>query len=252
MRAGLEAGDGMALLIKSGRIITATDDYTADIYCADHAVTRIDRHIDPAECGPGVEIVEAAGKYVFPGFIDPHVHVYLPFMGTFAKDTWESASKAALVGGTTTLVEMICPGRGEDPVDAFELWLGKAVGTSACDFSFHMGVTRWDESMPAKLRSIVERGIRSFKVFLAYKGALGIDDRELYHALKLAAELGVVVTAHCGRLVPRSACTSRAAVAVELPDVADFLDHVQVQIGDDDLVLVAGRLAMILPRGSQK
>ncbi|MCG3122941.1 MAG: D-hydantoinase [Phycisphaerales bacterium] len=187
----------MALLIKSGRIITATDDYTADIYCADHAITRIERHIDPAACGPGVEVVDAAGKYVFPGFIDPHVHVYLPFMGTFAKDTWESASRAALVGGTTTLIEMICPGRGDDPVDAFELWLSKAQGRSACDFSFHMGVTRWDDSMPGKLRSIVERGIRSFKVFLAYKGALGVDDRELYHTLKLAADLGIVVTAHC-------------------------------------------------------
>ncbi|MCK6476595.1 MAG: dihydropyrimidinase [Phycisphaerales bacterium] len=187
----------MALLIKSGRIITATDDYTADIYCADHAITRIERHIDPAACGPGVEVVDAAGKYVFPGFIDPHFHVYLPFMGSFAKDTWESASRAALVGGTTTLIEMICPGRGDDPVDAFELWLSKAQGRSACDFSFHMGVTRWDDSMPGKLRSIVERGIRSFKVFLAYKGALGVDDRELYHTLKLAADLGIVVTAHC-------------------------------------------------------
>ncbi len=80
-----------------------------------------------------------------PGFIDPHVHIYLPFMGTRAKDTHESASKAALVGRTTTFIEMICPGRDDQPMDAFELWLGKAQGASGCDFSFHMGVTRYDE-----------------------------------------------------------------------------------------------------------
>ncbi len=187
----------MSLLITNARIVTSTDDYAADVYCENETISRIALGISPASCAAGTEVIDASGKILFPGFIDPHVHIYLPFMGTYAKDTWETASRAALVGGTTTLIEMICPGKGDQPLEAFELWLGKAKGVSACDFSFHMGVTRWDEVAESQLREIVSRGIRSFKVFLAYKGALGVDDRELYHALRLAKELGVVVTAHC-------------------------------------------------------
>ncbi len=187
----------MAILLRNARVITATDDYHADVYAAGETITRIEQSIDPKSCAPGTEVIDAAGKYLFPGFIDPHVHVYLPFMGTYAKDTWETASRAAIVGGTTTLVEMICPGKTDEPKAAFETWLSKAKGVSACDFTFHMGVTRWDDLAEKQFREIVKRGIRSFKVFLAYKGALGVDDRELYHALKLAKELGVVVTAHC-------------------------------------------------------
>lgn len=187
----------MPLLITNGRILTATDDYSADVFCAGETITRIEKGIDPKSCPPGTEVIDASGKYVFPGFIDPHVHVYLPFMGTYAKDDWESASRAALLGGTTTLIEMICPGKSDEPMAAFETWLGKAQGKSACDFTFHMGVTRFDDLAEKQFRDIVKRGIRSFKVFLAYKGALGVDDRELYHTLKLAKELGVVVTAHC-------------------------------------------------------
>jgi dihydropyrimidinase len=186
----------MGLLIRNGRVITATDDYHADIFCDGETISRIERSLDPRSF-PGAEVIDAAGKYVFPGFIDPHVHVYLPFMGTYAKDTWETAGRAAIVGGTTTLIEMICPGKTDEPMSAFETWLGKASGTAACDYTFHMGVTRYDALAEKQLREIVKRGVTSFKVFLAYKGALGVDDRELYHTLKLAAELGVVVTAHC-------------------------------------------------------
>lgn len=187
----------MALLIRNGRIITSTDDYAADILCAGETITRIERGIDPKSLPQGTEVIDASGKYVFPGFIDPHVHVYLPFMGTYAKDTWATASRAALVGGTTTLIEMICPGKSDEPAAAFETWLSKASGIASCDFTFHMGVTRFDPAAEKQFREIVARGIRSFKVFLAYKGALGVDDRELFHTLRLAKQLGVVVTAHC-------------------------------------------------------
>src|SRR5690242_13793661 len=169
----------MSLLIKNGEIITASERYVADIFCENETITRIDKNI-PAP--PGAEVLDASGKYIFPGFIDPHVHVYLPFMGTYAKDTWETASRAALVGGTTTLIEMICPGKQDQPMAAFETWLSKAQGIASCDFTFHMGVTRYDAESEKQFRDIVGRGIRSFKVFLAYKGALGVDDRELYHA----------------------------------------------------------------------
>ena len=184
----------MSLLIQNGDIVTPDTRLTADILCEGETITRIAPGIAPP---PGAEIIDASGCHVFPGFIDPHVHIHLPFMGTLAKDTWESASRAALMGGTTTLIEMICPARTDDALTAFEHWLANAEGQSACDFTFHMGVTRWDAQTEAQLREIVRRGITSFKVFLAYKGAFGVDDTELYRTLKLAAELGVTVTAHC-------------------------------------------------------
>jgi len=184
----------MSVLIKNGEIVTASERYIADILCEGETITRIDRNLQPPR---GAEVIDAKGKYVFPGFIDPHVHIYLPFMGTFAKDTYETASQAALVGGTTTLIEMCCPARKDDAFEGFELWMSQAVGKSACDFSFHMGVTRFDDKTEKQLREIVKRGISSFKIFLAYKGAFGVDDAELYHTLKLAKELGVIVTAHC-------------------------------------------------------
>jgi dihydropyrimidinase len=184
----------MSLLIKNGEIITASERYVADIFCENETISRIDKNIAAAA---DTEVIDATGKFIFPGFIDPHVHIYLPFMGTFAKDTHATASKAALVGGTTTLIEMICPGRTDKPLEAFELWLGKAQGNSACDFSFHMGVTRYDEAAERDFKEIVARGVTSFKIFLAYKGALGVTDEELYKTLRLARQLGVIVTAHC-------------------------------------------------------
>jgi dihydropyrimidinase len=184
----------MPLLIKNGEIVTADSRARADIFCEGETITRIGAGL---EAPPGTQVVDAAGKYVFPGFIDPHVHVTLPFMGTLAKDTYESASRAALAGGTTTLIEMCCPARSEDALAGFEHWMAQAAGRSACDFTFHMGATRFDSTTESGLREIVRRGVSSFKVFLAYKGAFGIDDTELYGTLRLARELGVVVTAHC-------------------------------------------------------
>jgi dihydropyrimidinase len=184
----------MSLLIKNGEIITADSRYKADIFCEGETISVIGKDLAPPV---GSEVIDATGKYIFPGFIDPHVHIYLPFMGTFAKDTYETGSQAALIGGTTTLIEMCCPARTDDTLASFEHWMSKAVGKSACDFSFHMGVTKFDDTSEAQLREIVRRGISSFKIFLAYKGAFGVDDTELYRTLKLAKELGVIVTAHC-------------------------------------------------------
>jgi len=184
----------MALLIRNGEIVTADARYTADIYVEDETITRIGQNL---EAPAGAEIIDATGKLVFPGFIDPHVHIYLPFMGTFAKDTHATASQAALVGGTTTYIEMVCPARSDDVMEAYQLWKGKAEGQSACDYAFHMGVPKFDATTERQLRDIVADGVNSFKVFLAYKGAFGVEDGELYQTLTLARELGVIVAAHC-------------------------------------------------------
>ncbi len=184
----------MSLLVRNGEIVSGGRRQVGDIFCENETITRIDREITaPPDC----EIIDATGKYVFPGFIDPHVHIHLPFMGTAAKDTHETASRAALVGGTTTFIEMICPGRNEKPLEAFEFWLGQATGNSACDFSFHMGVTRFDEETALEFCEVVRRGVASFKVFLAYKSAFGVTDEELFQTLQLAKSLGAITAAHC-------------------------------------------------------
>ncbi|WP_407541354.1 dihydropyrimidinase [Deinococcus radiomollis] len=184
----------MPLLIQNGTIVTAERQYAADIYIEDEIITSIGTHL---EVPKGTRTIDASGKYVFPGFIDPHVHIHLPFMGTFAKDTHATGSQAALVGGTTTYIEMLAPGGSERLQDGWNTWTGMAAGQSACDYTFHIGVTRWDDETEATLRELAAQGMKSFKVFLAYKGAFGIDDAALYRTLALAKELGVIVTAHC-------------------------------------------------------
>src|ERR1700732_3222708 len=184
----------MGLLIRNGEIVTVGSRTRADIYAENETVTRIGKNLDVP---PGTEIVDATGKLVFPGFIDPHVHIYLPFMATFAKDTHETASIAALIGGTTTYIEMCCPNRNEDALAGYQLWKSKASGKSACDYAFHMSVTKFAEETESQLREIVADGTSSFKLFLAYKNFFGVDDGEMYQALTLARKLGVIVTAHC-------------------------------------------------------
>ncbi len=184
----------MSLLIKNGEIVTADSRTHGDIWIEKETISRIGQHL---EAPPGAQVIDAKGKYVFPGFIDPHVHLYLPFMATFAKDTHETASIASLVGGTTTYIEMCCPNRHDDALEGYHLWKSKAEGSSACDYTFHMAVTRFEPHTEAQLREIVKGGIASFKIFLAYKNFFGVDDGEMYQTLTLAKKLGVITTAHC-------------------------------------------------------
>ncbi len=184
----------MGLLIKGGEVVTAESRSRSDIYIENETITAIGREL---RVPPDTEAIDATGKLVFPGFIDPHVHIHLPFMATFAKDTHATASKAALIGGTTTFIEMCCPSRNEDALAGYQLWKQKAEGSSACDYAFHMAVTRWDAKTETQLREIVRDGTASFKIFLAYKNFFGVNDEEMFETLKLAAELGVITTAHC-------------------------------------------------------
>ena len=184
----------MALLIKGGEIVTAETRTRGDVLIEDETIRAIGSGLDaPA----GTEVIDARGKLIFPGFIDPHVHIHLPFMATFAKDTHTTASKAALVGGTTTFIEMVCPSRTEDALASYNLWKQKAEGSSACDYAFHMAVTRYDGATEAQLREIVADGTTSFKIFLSYKNFFGVTDEELFRTLRLAASQGVITTAHC-------------------------------------------------------
>jgi dihydropyrimidinase len=184
----------MGLLIRGGEIVTPDTRYKAELYVEDQTVTTIGKDLPVP---PGTEIIDATGKWIFPGFIDPHVHIYLPFMATFAKDSHETASVAALIGGTTTYIEMCCPSRGEDALAGYHLWKEKAEGKSACDYAFHMTVSRFDQNTETQLREIVRDGTTSFKIFLSYKNFFGVDDGEMFQTLTLAKKLGVIVAAHC-------------------------------------------------------
>jgi dihydropyrimidinase len=184
----------MGLLIRNGEIVNVGSRLQADIYVENETITRIGKSFDvPTD----TETIDASGKLVFPGFIDPHVHIYLPFMATFAKDTHQTGSIAALIGGTTTFIEMCCPNRNDDALEGYQLWKSKADGKSACDYAFHMSVTKFVKETESQLKQIVADGTASFKIFLAYKDFFGIDDGEMYQTLELAKRLGVIVTAHC-------------------------------------------------------
>lgn len=184
----------MSLLIRNGELVTASGRRRGDLLCRNGKIARIGSGLSaPA----GSEEIDATGKFVFPGFVDPHVHIHLPFMGTLAKDDYGTGSRAALIGGTTTFFDMCLPTRDEDPAGALATWNARAQGRSACDWSYHVGVSRCDDAIEEQLRGIVASGLRSFKVFLAYKGAFAIDEADLFRVLRLARELDVVVCAHC-------------------------------------------------------
>ncbi|MBI5688927.1 MAG: dihydropyrimidinase [Verrucomicrobia bacterium] len=184
----------MGLLFKGGEVVTATSREAADVACEGEIITAVGPDLPVP---PGAEVIDARGCLVFPGFIDPHVHLHLPGRVTTAKDDFASGTQAALVGGTTTVIEMCCPETGDDLRESYARWQAAAAGRAACDYSFHLGVARWDAHTEAQVREIVAGGVTSLKIFLAYQGVYGLDDAALYGVLRLARELNVIVAAHC-------------------------------------------------------
>ena len=184
----------MSLLIKNGDIVTASERYIADVYVQDGRIAAIGK--DLASQGAGGETIDATGQLVLPGFIDPHVHMELPFMGTVSADDFESGTASGVAGGTTCIIDFVIPNRGDSLLEALAGWREKAKKAVA-DYTFHMAVTGWGDKTAAEMRQVVEQeGITSFKVFMAYKGALMVDDGELYQVMQQAAKLGAVVTVH--------------------------------------------------------
>lgn len=183
----------MSLLIKNGRIITANDDYIADIFIEGETVKAIGKDLPfNAE-----KEIDASGKLVFPGGIDPHVHLDMPFMGTFSSDTHETGTRAALHGGTTTVIDFVLQQQGHSLHEALDAWNGRARGTAVGDYSFHMAVTDFNEHTKAEIKQMVEEeGITSFKTFMAYKGALMIDDRQMTALMQEVKKQGGMVTVH--------------------------------------------------------
>ena len=185
----------MSILIKNGRIITAADDYIADMLIEDEKIVAIGKNLKNTE---GVtQTIDATGKLIFPGGIDPHVHLEMPFMGTFSSDTYETGTRAALHGGTTTVIDFILQKQGHSLYSALEEWSGRASGNAVGDYSFHMAVTDFNDQTKAEIESLVEKeGITSFKMFMAYRGALMIDDRQMNGLMQEVRRVGGMVTAH--------------------------------------------------------
>ncbi len=183
----------MSILIKNGNIITASDNYIADIFIDGETIQTIGKNLQVK----ADEIIDATGKLVMPGGIDPHVHLSMPFMGTFSSDTYETGTRAALYGGTTMVIDFILQTQGKSLKSALEDWRSRATGTAVGDYSFHMAVTDFNEETKKEIQHFVEEeGITSFKTFMAYKGALMVDDRQMVGLMQEVKKQGGMVTVH--------------------------------------------------------
>ncbi|EYF01162.1 dihydropyrimidinase [Chondromyces apiculatus] len=185
----------MGILIKNGEIITASDRFVADVYCDGGRIVAV---------APGLEklraddtVIDASGQIVLPGGVDAHVHMELPFMGTESSDDFETGTAAGVAGGTTTIIDFVIPARGQHLLDGYAMWMEKAK-KSVADYAFHMAVTWFSDRTISEMETCVrEHGITSFKTFMAYRGAIGIEDPELIQVMDKSAAMGSLVTVHC-------------------------------------------------------
>ena len=183
-----------SLLIKNGTIVTAIDKYEADIYVSGEKVHTIGKDLTIK----ADQTIDAKNCYIFPGGIDAHTHMELPFMGTYASDTFETGTLAGLHGGTTTIIDFAIQSKGESFNTTIDKWHKKADGNAVSDYAFHLGVTNLNEETKKEIKDIVEKkGITSFKIFMAYKGALMVDDRQIVSLMNEIKNYGGIVTSHC-------------------------------------------------------
>jgi len=183
----------MSILIKGGRVITAADDYVADVFVEDERISLIGESLDVN----ADRVIDAAGKYLLPGGVDPHTHLDMPFGGTVTIDDVESGQTSAAFGGTTTHVDFIIQPQGSTFADAVDEWRSKANGRQVIDMGYHMAVTDLKEGGTLEeLASLPDQGITSYKLFMAYKGALMVDDETLFKTMQVAAETGALVMVH--------------------------------------------------------
>ena len=180
----------MSKVIKNGTIVTADLSYKADVRIEGGRIVEIGPNLS------GNEVLDATGCYVMPGGIDPHTHLEMPFMGTYSSDDFESGTRAGLAGGTTMVVDFALPAPGQSLLDALSMWHNKT-GRATADYSFHMAITWWGEQVFNDMATIVnEKGINSFKHFMAYKGALMVDDDEMFSSFQRCGELGALAMVH--------------------------------------------------------
>ena len=176
-------------IIKNGTIVTADLTYKADIRIEGDTIAEIGQDLT------GGDTLDATGCYIMPGGIDPHTHLEMPFMGTYSTDDFESGTRAALSGGTTMVVDFCLPNPQQSLLEALQMWDNKT-SKASCDYSFHMAITWWGEQVWSEMADVVDRGITSFKHFMAYKGALMVDDDEMFSSFQRCADLGALPLVH--------------------------------------------------------
>ncbi len=189
-----------SVLIRGGTVVNADASVVADVLCHDGLIHAVGTDLDAP---PGAIVVDAGGAFVMPGGIDPHTHMELPFMGTVAKDDFFGGTSAALAGGTTMIIDFVIPDPRQPLMEAWRHWNGWAA-KSAADYSFHVAVTWWDQSVHDDMGTLVrDHGVNSFKHFMAYKNAIMADDETLVNSFTRALELGALPTVHAenGELV---------------------------------------------------
>jgi dihydropyrimidinase len=180
----------MDLVIKDGTIVTSTESYQADIGVAGETIALIGHDL------PGDVVIDAHGMYVMPGGVDPHTHMDLPFMGTVSADDFRTGTVAAACGGTTTIIDFAIQGAGQTLREALDIWLEKAKGKACIDYGMHVAIGAMDDERMAEMGTMVDVGVPSFKVFMAYKGSFMVDDETLLRSLLRAKEIGGLICVH--------------------------------------------------------
>jgi dihydropyrimidinase len=187
-------------LIQGGTVVTADGEFKADVLITGETITAVGPSLQAPD---GTKIIDATGQYVMPGGIDPHTHMELPFMGTTTSEDFYTGTSAAVSGGTTMIIDFAIPNPGQSLIEAYDTWRGWAK-KSVCDYSFHVAVTWWDDSVAEEMGELCrDRGVNSFKHFMAYKNAIMCDDEVLIKSFTRARELGALCTVHAenGELV---------------------------------------------------
>jgi dihydropyrimidinase len=238
----------MSILLKNGTVVTATDLYTGDVLVEGEKIVTIGTSLDIQ----ADKVIDASGKYVLPGGIDVHTHLDMPFGGTTSADDFESGTRAAAFGGTTTIVDFAIQYRGQRLHDAWETWMKKAEGKAAIDYGFHMIVTDLNDQAEAEMDALVRQGVTSFKLFMAYPGVFMLDDASIFKALLRTGKNGGTICMHAenggvidvlvqralaeGKTAPKyhaltrparaeAEATHRAIALAEMADVPIYIVH---------------------------
>ena len=184
---------GFDTIITNGRVATATDTYSADVAIQGGKIAAIGQSLPRENAG---KIIDAAGKYVLPGGIDVHTHLDMPFGGTTSADDFETGTRAAAFGGTTTLIDFAIQYKSQSLRTAFDAWMKKASGKAVCDYAFHCIITELADAQLDEMNTLVREGVTSFKLFMAYPGVFMLDDASIFKAFRTTAKNGALVCMH--------------------------------------------------------